>query len=90
MPTKIKMSMSVNANPNETFTLTCTHNEPKEDRTLVKRGLNLIEVVKEIKFNMPLYRSIEVMSEQTGEIVYQRYFDLDFYGMLGECLDNAE
>lgn len=90
MPTKIKMSMSVDINPSETFTLTCHHNEPKEDRTIVKRGLNLIEVVKEIKHNMPLYRSIEVISEQTGELIYQRYFDLDFYGVIGECLDNAQ
>lgn len=88
MPPKIKMSMSVDINPSDTFTLTCIHNEPKQDRTLIQRGLNLIEVVKEIKFNMPLYRSIEVMSEKTGEIIYQRYFDLDFYGMLGESLDN--
>lgn len=90
MPTKIKMSMSVDLNPSETFTLTCHHNEPKQDLTLVKRGLNLIEAVKEVKLNMPLYRSIEVMNEQTGEIIYQRYFDLDFYGMIGECLDNAQ
>ena len=88
MPVKIKNPMSIDIDPNQTFTLTCTHNEPKQDRSLVQRGLNLIEVVKEIKFNMPLYRSIEVMSEQTGEIIYQRYFDFDFYGMLGECLDN--
>ena len=90
MPTKIKMSMSVDVKPSDTFTLTCHHNEPKQDRSLVQRGLNLIEVVKEIKFNMPLYRSIEVMNEQTGEIIYQRYFNLDFYGMLGESLDNAQ
>jgi hypothetical protein len=90
MPTKIKMSMSVDLNPSETFTLTCHHNEPKEDRTLVKRGLTLDKVVNEVKLNMPLYRSIEVMSEQTGEIVYQRYFDLDFYEMIGESLDNAQ
>ena len=88
MPPKIKMSMSVDITPKQTFTITCHHNEPKQDLTLVKRGLNLIEVVKEIKFNMPLYRSIEVMREQTGEIIYQRYFDLDFYGMIGESLDN--
>ena len=88
MEVKIKMSMSVDIDPNQTFTITCHHNEPKQDLTLVKRGLNLIEVVKEIKLNMPLYRSIEVMREQTGEIIYQRYFDLDFYGMIGECLDN--
>lgn len=90
MHPQIKMSMSVDLNPSETFTLTCHHNEPKEDRTLVKRGLNLIEVVKEIKLNMPLYRSIEVISEQTGELIYQRYFDLDFYGVIGESLDNAQ
>jgi hypothetical protein len=90
MPTNIKMSMSVDFNPSTTFTLTCHHNTPKEDRSLVKRGLNLIEVVKEVKLNMPLYRSIDVMSEQTGEIIYQRYFDLDFYEMIGESLDNAQ
>ena len=67
MHPKIKMSMSVDISPEQTFTLTCHHNTPKEDRSLVKRGLNLIEVVKEIKHNMPLYRSIEVISEQTGE-----------------------
>ena len=88
MPPRIKMSMSVDINPSETFTITCHHNEPKQDLTLVKRGLNLIEVVKEVKLNMPLYRSIEVTSEQTGELIYQRYFDLDFYGMIGESLDN--
>lgn len=82
--------MTVEVDPQKTFTLTCHHNEPKEDRTLVKRGLTLDQVVKEVKFNMPLYRSIEVTSEQTGELIYQRYFDLDFYGVIGECLDNAE
>jgi hypothetical protein len=90
MPTKIKMSMSVDFNSSTTFTLTCHHNTPKEDRSLVKRGLNLIEVVKEVKLNMPLYRSIDVMNEQTGEIIYQRYFDLDFYEMIGESLDNVQ
>lgn len=90
MPPKIKMSMSVDISPEQTFTITCIHNQPKQDLTLVKRGLNLIEVVKEVKLNMPLYRSIEVMNEDTGEIIYQRYFDLDFYGMIGECLDNAQ
>ena len=88
MPTKIKMSMSVDIHPEQTFTLTCHHNTPKEDRSLVKRGLNLIEVVKEVKLNMPLYRSIEVMNEETGKIIYQRCFDLDFYGMISESLDN--
>ena len=90
MPPRIKMSMSVDISPEQTFKLTCQHNEPKQELTLVKRGLNLIEVVKEVKLNMPLYRSIEVMNEDTGEIIYQRYFDLDFYEMIGESLDNAQ
>ena len=38
---------------------------------------------------MPLYNSIELTSEQTGEVVYTRYIDLDYYKVIGELLDNV-
>lgn len=73
-----------------TFTFSCNYNSPKEDYAVVKRKLTLKEAIWEIKDAMPLYNSIELTSEQTGEIIYQRYFDLDFYEMIGESLDNAQ
>jgi hypothetical protein len=70
-----------------TFQLTLHHNEPKQDTTVVKRQLSLAEAIMEIKNSMGAYRSIELINEQTGELMYQRYASLDFYPIC-ECLDN--
>jgi hypothetical protein len=70
-----------------TYQLTLHHNEPKQDITVVKRELSLAEAIMEIKNNMGDYRSIELINEQTGELMYQRYASLDFYPIC-ECLDN--
>ena len=70
-----------------TFQLTLHHNEPKQDVTVVKRQLSLAEAIMEIKNGMGAYRSIELINEQTGELMYQRYASLDFYPIC-ECLDN--
>ena len=70
-----------------TFQLTLTHNEPKQDTTVVKRELTLAEALVEIKNNMGAFRSIELSNEETGEIVYQRYASSEFYPLC-ECLDN--
>lgn len=70
-----------------TFQLTLQHNEPKQDITVVKRQLVLAEALAEIKKSMGAYRSIELINEQTGELMYQRYASLDFYPIC-ECLDN--
>lgn len=70
-----------------TFQLTLQHNEPKQDITVVKRQLVLAEALAEIKKSMGAYRSIELVNEQTGELMYQRYASLDFYPIC-ECLDN--
>ena len=72
-----------------TFTLSCNYNSPKEDYAVVKRKLTLKEAIGEIKEAMPLYNSIELTSEQTGEVVYTRYIDLDYYKVIGELLDNT-
>ena len=69
------------------FTLTLTHNTPNEDTTVVKRNVPKSKLIETIRSNMPLFRSIEVMAQETGEIVYSRYADLDFYEECGE-LDN--
>ena len=71
----------------QTYQLTLHHNEPKQDTTVVKRNLTLDESIIAIKESMGAFRSIELTSEQTGEVVYQRYASLDFYP-LTECLDN--
>ena len=70
-----------------TFQLTLHHNEPKQDTTVVKRQLSLAEAIMEIKNSMGAYRSIELINEQTDELMYQRYASLDFYPIC-ECLDN--
>ena len=70
-----------------TYQLTLHHNEPKQDTTVVKRNLSLAEAIVEIKHSMGAYRSIELINEQTGELMYQRYASLDFYPIC-ECLDN--
>ena len=70
-----------------TYQLTLHHNEPKQDTTVVKRQLSLAEAIMEIKNGMGAYRSIELINEQTGELMYQRYASLDFYPIC-ECLDN--
>ncbi len=70
-----------------TYQLTLHHNEPKQDITVVKRELSLAEALVEIKHSMGGYRSIELVNEQTGELMYQRYASLDFYPIC-ECLDN--
>jgi len=64
---------------NSTYQLTLHHNEPKQDTTVIKKELTLSESLKEIKNNMGVYRSIELVCEQTGELVYQRYASYDFY-----------
>jgi len=64
---------------NSTYQLTLHHNEPKQDTTVVKRELTLGKSLKEIKSNMGAFRSIELVCEQTGELVYQRYANYDFY-----------
>lgn len=71
----------------QTYQLTLRHNEPKQDITIVKRNLSLDESIIAIKEGMSGCRSIELTSEQTGEVVYQRYASLDFYP-LTEVLDN--
>jgi hypothetical protein len=70
-----------------TYQLTLHHNEPKQDTTVVKRELSFAEAIVEIKHSMGAYRSIELINEQTGELMYQRYASLDFYPIC-ECLDN--
>lgn len=70
-----------------TYQLTLHHNEPKQDTTVVKRELSLAEAITEIKNCMGAYRSIELINEQTGELMYQRYASLDFYPIC-EYLDN--
>ena len=69
------------------FTLTLTHNTPDKDTTVVMRNVPKSNLIDTIRSNMPLFRSIEVMAQETGEIVYSRYADLDFYEDCGE-LDN--
>lgn len=70
-----------------TFQLTLHHNEPKQDITVVKKELTLAEALVEIKNSMGAYRSIELINEQTGELVYERYASLEFYPIC-EYLDN--
>ena len=70
-----------------TYRLTLYHNEPKQDTTVVKRELTLAEALVEIKQNMSAFRSIELINEQTGELVYERCASLEFYPLC-ECLDN--
>ena len=69
------------------FTLTLTHNTPDQDTTVVKRNVPKSKLIDTIRAEMPHFRSIEVMAQETGEIVYSRYADLDFYEDCGE-LDN--
>jgi hypothetical protein len=69
------------------FTLTLTHNTPDQDTTVVKRNVPKSELIDTIRAEMPNFRSIEVMAQETGEIVYSRYADLDFFEDCGE-LDN--
>jgi hypothetical protein len=69
------------------FTLTLTHNTPDQDTTVVKRNVPKSELIDTIRTEMPNFRSIEVMAQATGEIVYSRYADLDFFEDCGE-LDN--
>ena len=69
------------------FTLTLTHNTPDKDTTVVKRNVPKSKLIDTIRSSMPLFRSIEVMAQETGEIVYSRYADLDFFEDCGE-LDN--
>lgn len=70
-----------------TFQLTLHHNEPKQDITVVKKELTLAEALVEIKNSMGAYRSIELINEQTGEVVYQRYASNEFYPLC-QFLDN--
>ena len=70
-----------------TFQLTLHHNEPKQDVTVVKKELTFPEALVEIKNSMSTYRSIELINEQTGELMYERYASLDFYPICEE-LDN--
>ena len=69
------------------FTLTLTHNIPDQDTTVVKRNVPKSKLIDTIRAEMPHFRSIEVMAQETGEIVYSRYADLDFFEDCGE-LDN--
>ena len=69
------------------FTLTLTHNTPDQDTTVVKRNVPKSKLIDTIRAEMPHFRSIEVMAQETGEIVYSRYADLDFFEDCGE-LDN--
>ena len=69
------------------FTLTLTHNTPDQDTTVVKRNVPKSELIDTIRAEMPHFRNIEVMAQETGEIVYSRYADLDFFEDCGE-LDN--
>lgn len=94
MHPKAKLVMEISVNNNKelaehTYQLTLHHNEPKQDTTIVKRNLTLAESIVEIKKNMGAFRSIQLVSEQTGELMYERYASGDFYPLC-ECLDNDQ
>lgn len=62
-----------------TYVIKAHHNTPKVDTMVEERQIAEGDLVAKILYYQPTFRSIEVMCEQTGEIIYNRYSNLDFY-----------
>ena len=75
---------------NFTYTIKAHHNTPKVDTTVEERQIAEGDLVAKILDYQPRFRSIEVMCEQTGEIIYHRYANLDFYESGCEWVERAE
>ena len=65
--------------PSLTYTATFRHQEGNRTNSLEIRHLSKKEIEQVIMAYSDMYRSIEVICDQTGEVVITQYFSLEFW-----------
>jgi hypothetical protein len=66
--------------PSLTYTITFRHQEDNRTTSLEIRHLSKKEINDVLITYGDMYRSIEVICDQTGEVVLTQYFSLEFWG----------